>query len=318
MIIVTGGFGFIGSNIVKAILRRSNKEVIAVDNLSDGRKFRNLQNAEIADFYSISEFNERLRKDNFPRKVECIIHMGACSNTTVWDGNYLIENNYNQTKAIFEYSVSRDIQLIYASSASVYGLGERGFSEDPVCENPINMYAYSKWLFDQYFRRWQESAGKRAKVVGLRFFNVYGHGESFKGRMASTIHKFTDQIIDDGVCRLFDGNGLVENGGHRRDFVFVDDISKLALWLLLNDQVSGIFNVGSGVSRSFNDVASIIIKTLEKGRIEYIPFPSDLVGSYQANTCADLSSLRAAGYDADFSGLELGIRRFLTSRSEDM
>lgn len=310
MVIVTGGFGFIGANIAKNLVEGSDLDVIIVDDIDEGRRFANLGAVAIADFYTVDQFNKLLLTNSLPTDVTAIIHMGACSDTTQWNGNFLMERNYNQTKVIYQYCLSNNVQLIYASSASVYGNGDKGFREDIDCEKPINMYAYSKWLFDQYFRRTYVHQASSPSVTGLRFFNVYGEREDFKERMASTPHLFTQQLIKTGVCNLFSGDAGVGDGEQRRDFVYVGDIVNLISWLLDREGVSGIFNVGSGVARSFNDVGDGLINSLGTGSINYIPFPKDLRGVYQSYTCADLKKLRDVGYEAEFSSLEDGIKKF--------
>src|SRR5690606_2427723 len=299
-IVVTGGAGFIGSHIVRALCGRG-EEVVVVDDLTDGRKFRNLVDSDIADYWDKDHALERLRKGPAPRAV---FHEGACAVTTEWNGRYMMDANYRYSCELLEYCLEKRVPLIYASSAAVYGKSRRFIENDPSAERPLNVYGYSKLLFDRYVRRRLPDA--RSQVAGLRYFNVYGPGEAHKERMASIVHHLHRQIAEEGEARLFgefDGFGP---GEQRRDFVYVEDVVRVNLWLL-DRGVSGIFNVGTGQSASFNDVARAVIRWHGRGTIRYIPFPDDLAGSYQSFTEADLGALRRAGYDAPFVGVEAGV-----------
>lgn len=308
MYIVTGGAGFIGSNMVKALNGRGITDILVVDHLKDGTKFRNLADCDIADYLDRTDFLARVQTGERFGQVEALIHEGACSATTEWDGLYVMSNNYEYSKALFHWCQTGRVPFIYASSASVYGMGPH-FREERACERTLNLYAYSKFQFDQYVRRhWQ---GLTAQVAGLRYFNVYGPREGHKGSMASVAFHFHHQILKDGVVRLFEGSDGYGPGEQRRDFVHVDDTVAVKLWLLENPQVSGIFNVGTGRAQSFNDVAHAVIAYHGHGKIEYIPFPEHLKGRYQSYTQADLSRLRQAGYTAGFMTVEQGVPKYL-------
>jgi ADP-L-glycero-D-manno-heptose 6-epimerase len=308
MIVVTGGAGFIGSNLVRALNARGRGDVVVVDDLRDGHKFVNLVARDIADYFDRDEFLERLETDAIVRP-EAIFHQGACAVTTEWDGRYMLENNYRYSVRLFEYCVANNVPLIYASSASVYGASKTFKEDDRAAERPLNVYGYSKLLFDQYVRR--HAARARVQVAGLRYFNVYGPGEAHKGSMASVAFHLRRQVVEQGEARLFEGSGGYAAGEQRRDFVYVGDVASVNLWLLDHPRVSGIFNVGTGASASFNDVARAIIAGLGRGAVRYIPFPPELTASYQSFTQADISALRAAGYSAPFKDVRAGIASYL-------
>lgn len=308
MIVVTGGAGFIGSNLVRALNARGRDDIVVVDDLRAGRKFLNLVACEIADYFDRDEFLERLENGATP-KPEAILHQGACAVTTEWDGRYMLDNNYRYSVRLFEYCAANEVPLIYASSAAVYGASKVFKEDDRAAERPLNVYGYSKLLFDQYVRRHARRA--RAQVAGLRYFNVYGPGEAHKGSMASVAFHLQRQVAEHGEARLFEGSGGYAAGEQRRDFVYVGDVASVNLWLLDHPRVSGVFNVGTGASASFNDVARAIIAGVGKGTIRYIPFPPELAASYQSFTQADISALRAAGYGAPFKDVRAGIASYL-------
>lgn len=311
MLVVTGAAGFIGSNLVHALNARGERDIIAVDDLTDGTKFRNLVDAEIADYLDQEEFLARLAAGRLP-KIEAVFHEGACSDTTEWNGKFVMAVNYRYTRTLLEWCQQAGTRFIYASSASVYGMGTAGFREDRACEHPLNMYAYSKWLLDQVVRRkGLDVSGARPQVVGLRYFNVYGPREQHKGRMASTAFHFDEQIVAGGVCRLFEGSDGYGPGEQHRDFIHVDDVVAVNLWFYAQGGKSGIYNCGTGCAQPFNDVARAVIDWHGRGRIEYIPFPKQLVGRYQSYTQADTAKLRAAGYEAPFLAVAQGVRRYL-------
>ncbi len=308
MIVVTGGAGFIGSNLVRALNQAGRGPVAVVDDLTDGHKFVNLTGLDIVDYYDRTEFLERLSRDDFKEQPSAILHQGACSTTTEWDGRYMLDNNYRYSMTLLDYCQQRALPLIYASSAAVYG-ASTAFAEHPDNERPLNVYGYSKLLFDQQVRRLL-AAKSNAQVAGLRYFNVYGPNEQHKGAMASVAFHFHNQVHEAGECRLFAGSDGYGDGEQRRDFVFVDDVVKVNLWLLDNASVSGVFNVGSGRSQTFNDVADAVIAKLG-GAKRYIPFPEHLRGAYQSFTEADLSGLRAAGYRDEFADVATGVGAYL-------
>lgn len=308
MIIVTGGAGFIGSNIVKALNDRGIDDIIVVDNLENGKKMLNIANLDIADYISREDFIQAIKDDKTFGDVQAIFHEGACSSTTEWDGRFIMDNNYNYSKELLHWCDKHHAQYLYASSASVYGAGSV-FKEERQNENPINMYAYSKFQFDQYVRRFRSKA--KTQIVGFRYFNVYGPREQHKGTMSSTAYHFHNQINETGIAKLFEGIDGYENGEQRRDFVYIDDVVDVNLWFLDNPDKSGIFNCGTGRSQSFNDMADAVIKWHGKGEKTYIPFPEHLKGAYQSFTEADISALREAGYDKNFKNVEAGVHAYL-------
>lgn len=308
MIIVTGAAGFIGSNIVHYLNTYGHDDILAVDDMTDGYKYVNLVDAKIADYMDKDEFLTRVKADYDFGNVEAVFHEGACSATTEWDGKYMLENNFTYSKILLHYCLSRKVSYIYASSAAVYGGGSI-FVEDPKFEKPLNLYGYSKMLFDQYVRRLNPEP--KSQVVGLRYFNVYGPRESHKGSMASVAFHLRNQLQKGDVVRLFEGCDGYGNGEQQRDFVHVEDIAKLNLWFLDNPQVSGIFNAGTGRAQTFNDVAHAVIASHKRGEIEYIPFPDKLKGHYQSYTQADLTKLHAAGYEEKFLSVEDGVTQYM-------
>ncbi len=309
MIIVTGGAGFIGSNIVKALNQRGINDIIVVDELTDGTKFAHLTDVEISDYLDKDAFLRLIEKrDNFGQDIQAIFHEGACSTTTEWNGRYMMENNYEYSKSVLHYCLDRGVNLMYASSAATYGDG-LVFKEERQYEKPLNVYGYSKFLFDQYVRRILPQA--KSQIAGFRYFNVYGPHEDHKGSMASVAYHLNQQLPKNGMVKLFEGCDGYDNGEQRRDFVYVGDVVDVNLWFMDNPQKSGIFNVGTGKSQSFNDVAKAVIAWHNKGHIEYIPFPEHLKGRYQSFTEADITLLRQAGYTKPFKTVEEGVKRYL-------
>ena len=321
-IIVTGAAGFIGSNIVKALNQRGRTDIIAVDNMKKADKFRNLVDCEIADYLDKEDFIELFLDGAFDGDVDAVLHQGACSDTMETDGRYMMDNNYRYTLDLFEYCQTEEIPLLYASSAAVYG-GGSVFKESREYEGPLNVYGYSKFLFDQIVRRrWNE---RTSQIVGFRYFNVYGAREQHKGRMASVAYHHFNQFQAEGKVKLFEGYGGYANGEQRRDFVSVEDVVKVNLFFLDNPDKSGIFNLGTGRAQSFNDVAVASVNAcrvasgqerltlpqlVEQGILSYIDFPEALKGKYQSFTQADIGALRAAGYADDFLSVEEGVRRY--------
>jgi ADP-L-glycero-D-manno-heptose 6-epimerase len=308
MIIITGGAGFIGANLAAALNARGCDDLLVVDNLENGVKFRNLADLRIGDYLDKRDFRARIERDEDFGAVEAVFHLGACSATTEWDGRYMMDNNYGYSKSLLDWCRTRRVPFIYASSASVYGAG-RVFRESPAHEAPLNVYGYSKKLFDDRVRRLIPEAG--AQIVGLRYFNVYGPREQHKGSMASVAFHLNNQLIESGRVQLFEGSDGYASGEQRRDFVHVADTCAVALWFLDHPERSGIFNLGTGRCQSFNDVARAVLAWHGRGEIEYIAFPDHLRGRYQSYTEADLSALRAAGCAHAFLDVEAGVSRYL-------
>lgn len=305
MYIVTGGAGFIGSHIVNAMNSMGIDDIIVVDSIGkDDERYKNLCNCQIADYFDREEFRSLVLSGKLPNGVKAILHQGACTDTMETDGRFMMDNNFTFSKAILHYALDNRIPLVYASSAATYGGGDT-FREDIEFERPLNVYGYSKLVFDQYVRHLLSDA--KSTVVGLRYFNVYGPRETYKGRMASMVYQLYHQLRGNGTARLFEGTDGYEDGGQRRDFVFVGDVVKVNLFFADGPVRKGIVNCGTGVSRSFNDIARTIISILGKGRIEYIPMPESISGKYQSFTEADLTNLRDLGYEDQFTSLEDGI-----------
>ena len=308
MIIVTGGAGFIGSNLVLGLNARGYDDILVVDHLTNGVKYKNLVDCRIADYLDRSTFLERLQQGAFhAESIEAIFHQGACSTTTEWDGRYMMDNNYEYSKNLFHFCQRHKIPFIYASSAAVYG-ADIHFKEELAYEGPLNVYGYSKFQFDQYLRRQTQLT---AQVVGLRYFNVYGPREAHKGSMASVAFHLNNQIKIADELRLFEGCDGYGDGEQRRDFVYVGDVVDVNLWFLDNPQASGIFNCGTGRSQTFNDVANAVIKYHQRGHIQYIPFPDHLKGCYQSFTEANLENLRNAGCLHPFKTVEQGVQLYM-------
>lgn len=317
--VVTGAAGFIGSRLVGALNRAGISDILAVDDLENGAKAKNLASVEIEDYLDKREFLSQLETGRLDGGIEVILHQGACSDTMQTDGRYMMENNYAYSKSLFDWSQEEEVPFIYASSAAVYGPGKE-FGETRENEDPLNVYAYSKFLFDQYVRK--RLAGSTVQVAGLRYFNVYGPNEAHKGRMASVAFHAFNQYRAEGCVKLFEGSDGYGDGGQQRDFVHVDDAVSVNLWLLENREISGVFNCGTGYAQTFNVVAAAVINTaagtefsldelVQKNFIEYIPFPPQLVGKYQSYTQADLSRLREAGYPGEFQRVEEGVAAYV-------
>lgn len=324
--VVTGAAGFIGSNIVKALNARGIKDIIAVDNLKRAEKFHNLVDCEIEDYFDKQTFLQLVEGGQLDGAVDAVFHQGACSDTMEQDGHYMMENNFRYSSALLDYCLSEEVQFIYASSASVYG-GGKLFKEERASEAPLNIYGYSKFLFDQIVRRRLEDGG--SQIVGLRYFNVYGPREQHKGRMASVAFHHFNQYRAEGKVKLFEGTDGYADGGQLRDFVYVDDVVKVNLHFLDNPEISGIFNLGTGHAQPFNDIAVATVNACRRaedkpalsleemvaqGIVEYIPFPEALKGKYQSYTEADLAKLRGAGYRQSFTDVAAGVQAYVEQR----
>jgi ADP-L-glycero-D-manno-heptose 6-epimerase len=329
-IVVTGAAGFIGSNIIAGLNARGIDDIIAVDDLKQGDKFRNLVDLKIADYVDADCFYDEFASGNYGQ-IEAVFHEGACSDTMELDGKYMMANNYTLSWHLFQACQKRGARLLYASSAATYG-GSDTFREDPQFERPLNVYGYSKLLFDQRMRRecgdnfQRTKAGKTMQVVGFRYFNVYGPREQHKGRMASVAFHQYHQFQADGKVKLFNEYGGYAAGGQMRDFVYVDDVVAVNLWFFDHPSRSGIFNLGSGRAQPFNDVASSVVNSMrtlrgeaalplqniaDQGLVQYVPFPDALRGKYQCFTQADLTALRATGCDHPFVDVQTGVSKYV-------
>ena len=308
MIIVTGGAGFIGANLVASLNQKTSEKIIVVDDLTDGHKFANLVDLNIADYLDKDDFMARVEGGESFGKISAVFHQGACSATTEWDGRYMMSTNFEYSKRLLAWCEMRQQPFIYASSAAVYG-ASKTFIEQPEYERPLNVYGYSKLLFDQYYR--QHASSLTTQVAGLRYFNVYGPREQHKGSMASVAWHFNNQLKSEGKLRLFAGTDGYGDGEQRRDFVYVQDVVNVNLWLYENPQVSGVFNCGTGKAQTFNDVARTVVDCHGEGEITYIDFPEHLRGAYQSYTQADLELLRKAGYKGEFRRVEQGVSDYL-------
>ncbi|HYW57473.1 MAG TPA: ADP-glyceromanno-heptose 6-epimerase [Polaromonas sp.] len=324
-IVVTGAAGFIGANIIRGLNARGIDDIIAVDDLTHGDKFRNLADLQIADYIDADDFYELFAEGAFG-EVEAVFHEGACSDTMELDGKYMMDNNYTLSCDLFSACQEQGTRLLYASSAATYG-GSDTFRESPEFEKPLNVYGYSKLLFDQKLRRelGKDFSGASTQVAGFRYFNVYGPREQHKGRMASVAYHQFNQFHADGKVKLFGEYGGYGAGGQMRDFVFIDDVVAVNLWFFDNPQASGIFNLGTGRAQPFNDVALSVINTLRQpggkplsldeatkaGLIDYIDFPAALVGKYQSYTQADLTALRRVGCNHVFADVQTGVAAYM-------
>jgi ADP-L-glycero-D-manno-heptose 6-epimerase len=329
-IVVTGAAGFIGSNIVKGLNARGFDDIIAVDDMTQGDKFRNLADLKIADYVDADKFYDLFAQGSYGQ-IEAVFHEGACSDTMEADGKYMMENNYSTSVALFQACQKRGARFLYASSAATYD-GSDTFREEPACERPLNVYGYSKLLFDQRMRRecgvsfQRSNAGKTGQVVGFRYFHVYGPREQHKGRMASVAFHQFNQFAADGKVKLFDEYGGYGPGAQMRDFVFIDDVVAVNLWFFDHPGVSGIFNLGTGRAQPFNDVATSIVNAMRsrhgetplsltelvaEGSIEYVGLPNALRGEYQCCTQADLTALRAAGCNYSFADVQTGVASYV-------
>ena len=321
--VVTGAAGFVGANLVRALNDRGVTSILAVDNLARADKFVNLVDCEIAEYLDKDEFLLRLADGDFDDDIDAVLHQGACSDTMEADGRYMMRNNYRYSVSLLEWCQDNDVPLLYASSAAIYG-GSSAFREERACEAPLNVYGYSKFLFDQHVRRILPE--RTAQIAGFRYFNVYGPRERHKGRMASVMLHFFDQYRAEGRVRLFEGAAGYAAGEQRRDFVSIEDVVKVNLDFLAHPDRSGIFNLGTGHATTYNEVARATINAARRaqgepelsladlvaaGAITYVPFPPALAGKYQSHTQADLTRLRAAGYRAPMLTVAEGVPRYV-------
>lgn len=309
MIIVTGGAGMIGSNIVKALNEKGINDILVVDNLKNGKKFQNLVDLDITDYIDRDDFLTQIMAGDDFGPIDAIFHEGACSATTEWDGKYMMLNNYEYSKELLHFCLEREIPFLYASSAATYG-ETNTFIEEKEYEGALNVYGYSKQQFDNYVRRiWQDAekhGEKLSQVAGFRYFNVYGPREQHKGSMASVAFHLNNQMNAGENPKLFVGSETF-----KRDFVYVGDVAAVNLWFMENG-VSGIFNLGTGNAETFEEVAKAVIKFHGKGEIETIPFPEHLKGAYQEYTQADLTKLRAAGCKQKFKTVAEGVAEYMS------
>jgi ADP-L-glycero-D-manno-heptose 6-epimerase len=311
MIIVTGGAGFIGSNIVKGLNEAGRDDILVVDNLTNMVKFKNIQGLKAMDYLDKITFHERLLAGKFDQeKIDVIFHEGACSDTMEYNGKYMMDNNFEYTKDLFHFAVKRGIQFMYASSASTYGSGAHGFTETPACEEALNVYAFSKLFFDNYMRRYLDKL--QSQVVGLRYFNVYGPQENHKGKMASMIYQMFNQFKAEGKVKLFDAYAGYGPGEQTRDFVYIKDVVKVNLFFWEHPELKGIYNCGTGHAHTFNTLAKGVLRFFKapQEKLVYVPFPEVLKGKYQSYTQADDKKLLAAGYKGGFTDINQAIDEY--------
>lgn len=306
MIIVTGGAGFIGCNLIKGLNKIQKKNILVVDNLKNGKKYINLKNLYILDYLDKDDFIKRVLNNSissYIKDIDVIFHEGACSSTTEWDGSYVMDNNYQYSKDLLHYCIKYNIPFIYASSAAVYGKDTRVMCKNSHYEHPNNMYGYSKFLFDQYVKT--ISSKINSQICGLRYFNVYGPYECHKNKMASIVFQLYKQIIHDKYPILFIGSKYF-----KRDFIYIDDIVDINLWVWRH-RISGIFDCGTGKAESFEYIANVVLKFFNKNLLKYIPMPDKLYESYQIFTQANIYPLRKVGYNKLFIDAQDGIFQYL-------
>ena len=312
MILVTGGAGFIGSAIVAELNARGVDDILIVDILGRDQRWKNLRNLRYADYMEADDFSEMVSDADLDINLDAIIHMGACSDTTEKDCSYLVKNNYEFTKLLAGWALEMDARFIYASSAATYGDGSQGFADDEDALEtlrPLNMYGYSKHMFDLWCRR----QGLLDRFVGIKYFNVFGPNEYHKADMRSFVLKAFEQIRETGKVRLFRSHRPdYTDGGQLRDFIYVKDAVEMTLFFLENQDIGGIFNVGTGTARSWNDLANATFAAMDiEPNIEYIDMPEHLQGKYQYFTQAAMDKLRAAGYDKDTTTLEAAVTDYV-------
>lgn len=311
MILVTGGSGFIGSNVVEALNKSGEDDILIADELDTSSKWKNLNGKAFADLIDRRELFKRI--DDYP--IETVVHLGACTDTTEVNASKMIEANYFFSKELWSYCTNKKVKLIYASSAAVYGDGIGGFSEDRNVQAmfPLNLYGFSKLIFDQY-------AAKQKKTppfwAGLRFFNVYGPGEAHKGNMASMVYQMYHQILENGMVKLFKSyRNNYPDGGQLRDFIFAEDVAAIICFLLkASNCSSGFYNVGTGESHTFNELAETVFSACHVPvKIEYIEMPKDLRAKYQYYTKSDISKLRSTGCTIKLNNIQEGVKQYLSS-----
>lgn len=309
MIIVTGGAGFIGSNIVKELNRRGRTDILIVDDLKDGANYKNLRGLQFIDYQHKDDFLQTIEDDDFDgTDIDAVFHEGACSDTMEYDVNYMMKVNYEYSKSVLHFCLQHRIPFLYASSASTYGSGRNGFREGDECEDALNPYAFSKLAFDRYVRQVMPEA--KSQIVGLKYFNVYGPQEHHKGKMASIFYQLYNQVNETGTARLFKGIDGYKDGEQRRDFIYVKDVVKVNLWFWENQGPSGIYNCGTGKAHTYNEGAEAVIAALGKGKIEYREFPEVLRGKYQNFTESDPTHLLEAGYDQGFYDMKEAVKEY--------
>lgn len=305
MIIVTGGAGFIGSNIVRELNYRGHKNIIIVDDFKNSKKHLNINNSFFSKLVLKRDFFDYIKNID-SKEIEIIFHQGACTNTLEFDGNYMLENNYLFTEKLIKFCTDNNVRLVYASSAAVYGHGKKGFVENQRCENPLNIYGFSKLVIDNQVRDFLKS--NKSQIIGLRYFNVYGPSENHKGNMASTIFQFYNQIKKTGKLKLFEGSERFF-----RDFIYVKDVVSVNMYFFENPKISGIFNCGTGKTHSFLEVGKEVVSNMENSQIENIPFPKDIEDKYQRFTKSNNKTLKQSGYKRRFTSLKKGIKEYINS-----
>ena len=309
MIIVTGGAGFIGSNIVKGLNERGREDILIVDNLTNMVKFKNIQALQAYDYIDKEDFLKAVEAGKFDREpIDVIFHEGACSDTMEYNGKYMMLNNFEYTKTLMHFALRKKVQFLYASSASTYGSGKHGFAEKPECEEALNVYAFSKLFFDNYARRF--FSGAESQIAGFRYFNVFGPQENHKGKMASMVKQMFDQWQAEGKVKLFQGYDGYGPGEQTRDFVYVKDVVKILFYFWHHPELKGIYNCGTGHAHQFNAMAKAVLKYFGKGELVYVPFPEVLKGKYQSFTQADTTHLLAAGYDGGFTDFDQAVGEY--------
>jgi len=311
MIVVTGGAGFIGSNIIAKLNDKGLDNIIIIDHLGTGDKWKNINGLKFTDIYHKDKFYDLMLEENVPFNIDTVFHMGACSSTTEKDADYLLQNNYKFSLELVKYCMPRRAHFIYASSAATYGNGSAGYDDQTEISNlrSLNMYGYSKHIFDL----WLQKMKINQKVVGLKFFNVYGPNEYHKDDMRSVVHKAYEQINETGKVKLFKSyNTNYKDGEQKRDFIYVKDAVDLAVHFYENKEIFGLFNVGTGTARTWNDLVASVFKAMGKPvKIEYIEMPEYLKKKYQYFTEATMESVKNIGFNKSFTSLEKGVEDYI-------